>query len=142
MTPDARTPATPRAPIRGLLVAAGLLAVQALAAIGFALVEATQIQGSRWVVGVGTSALMVLYGAFLLLVARGLIRSRRWSRGPAVATQLLHLPIAWSFAQGATWWVALVLGITSLVALVCLVLPSSTAALVPSGDPHTDSDRP
>lgn len=138
MTPSARTPATPRPRRRGLLVAAGLIAVQALAAIGFALVEATQIQGSRWVVGVGTAALMVLYGAFLLLVARGLTRSRRWSRGPAVATQLLHLPIAWSFAQGATWWVALVLGVMSLAALICLVLPSSTAALIRNDDAAPD----
>lgn len=112
--------------------------MQALASVGFAVAEATQIQGARWYVGAGTAALMVIYGAFLLLVARGLTRSRRWSRGPAVATQLLHLPIAWSFAQGATWWVAVVLGLTSLVALVCLVLPSSTAALVHTPENGTD----
>jgi hypothetical protein len=103
--------------------------------------EATQLRVSRWVVGAGASLLMLGYGAFLAAVARGVLRGRRWSRGPAVATQLLHLPIAWSFNGGSTRWVAWTLIGSALTVLVCLLLPSSTAILVDEsegkGEPET-----
>ena len=115
------------------------MALEGVGAIVFGVVEATQIRGFRLVVGAGTAVLMLAYGAFLLAIARGVKNARRWSRGPGVATQLLHLPIAWSFLDGSTWGVALILAAVSLTSLVCLVLPSSTAVLIEPDEPVDES---
>ena len=112
-----------------LFLAAGIVAVQSLGSLGFGLFEISQVQPQRLAVGVTAVLTLVLYGALLAVVAVGLFRARRWCRGPAVATQLLHLPIAWSFASGATLWLAVALALTSVTTLVCVLLPSSTRLL-------------
>ncbi len=108
-------------------------ALLGVAALGFGVVEAVSTNWSRWAVGVTTAVMMLAYGAFLLVVAQGLRRARRWSRGPAFAVHLLHLPIAYSFWGGSTTWVALTLAAASAVVLVCLLLPRSTYALTGGG---------
>jgi len=124
----AAPPPTTRNP--ALFLAAVLLSLQALVAVSFGVIEVAQIRTFRMVVGAGVAVLMFGYGALLAAVARGVILVRRWSRGPAVATQILHLPIAWSFRDGATWWVALILAAMSMTVLVCLLIPPSTALFV------------
>ena len=57
----------------------------------------TQIRISRAEVGAGVAIWMLGYGVLLLAIARGVFRGRRWSRAPAIATQLILLPIAFSF---------------------------------------------
>jgi len=80
-------------------------------------------------VALGSGLLFLAYAAFLLAVARGVLRGRRWARSPAVATQLLHLPIAWSFRSGSSEaaTAATAVALAAAVVLVCLLLPSSTA---------------
>lgn len=109
-----------------LLIAAALLGVEALGTAAFAIFEVTQIRLDRVVVGGGTVVLLTGYAALLGATARGVFLGRRWARGPAVATQLLHLPVAWSFRGGVTDWVFWVLAGLALVTLVCLVVRSST----------------
>jgi hypothetical protein len=127
-----------------LLVAAVLLGVEALVALVFGFLEITQVRASRAVVGVGVAILMLTFGGVLAAVARGVLRARRWSRGPAVVTQLILLPIAWSFRAAPTTWVAAVIAVVALGALVTTLHPRSTAAFVPSAagprptDPPTD----
>lgn len=123
-----------------LFLAAGLVGVQALTALGFGVFEMTQVQPQRPEVGVTAVVTLLLYGGLLGLVAYGLARARRWSRGPAVATQILHLPIAWSFASGATVGVAVPLAVSSIAVLVCCFLPSSTRLLAREPDePEADA---
>ena len=117
---------------RPLTLAAVLLAAEAVAAISFGVIAATDIHRNRIVVGAGTAVLMVGYGALLAAAARGVWRGRRWSRGPTVATQLIQLPVAWSFIGGQTTWLALLLATASVVTLICLLLPSSTAIFAAS----------
>lgn len=76
--------------------------------------------------------MMLGYAASLILLAGGVARVRRWARGPAVATQLLQLLVAVSFATGPTWQVALALGAVAVVTLGCLLAPSATAVFVPA----------
>jgi hypothetical protein len=76
------------------------LALEALIALAYAALEIGQIRMSRPVVGVGVTILMAGFGLLLLLVARGVFLGRRWSRGPAVATQLILLPLAWASSVG------------------------------------------
>ena len=109
-----------------LLLAAVLIAIEALSALVFAVLEIGQVQMSRPGVGVGVAVLMGGFGLLLLVVARGVLRGRRWSRAPAVAMQLIVLPVAWSFRGGQTSWVTYALGAVAIGALIGLLHPRST----------------
>ena len=124
-------PALGRRPLT-IVVAAALLTLEGLAGLAYAVLELGQIRMSRAAVGVGVATLMAVFGLVLLLVARGVFRGRRWSRGPAVVTQLILLPLAWSFKGGATTWVSVVLAVVAITALVGLLHPRSTAVFVVS----------
>ena len=93
--------------------------------------EIGQIRASRAVVGIGVAAVMIGFGVLLAVLARAVLRVRRWSRGPAVALQLILLPTAWSFRAAPTTLVAVVLAGVAAAVLVGLLHPRSTAALVP-----------
>jgi hypothetical protein len=126
---------TQTAPVSGrrpltIVVAAALLAVEALIALGYAVLEIGQVRVSRVAVGLGVTILMACFGLLLLVVARGVLLGRRWSRGPAVATQLILLPIAWSFRGGVTTWVSVVLATLAIAVLVGVLHPRSTAVFV------------
>ena len=114
-----------------IIVAAALLAIEALIALGYAVLEIGQVRMTRAAVGVGVTILMAAFGLLLLVVARGVFLGKRWSRGPAVATQLILLPIAWSFKGGSTTWVSVVLAVLAIAVLVGVLHPRSTAVFVP-----------
>jgi hypothetical protein len=122
-------PASGRRPLT-IVVAAALLALEGLVGLVYAGLEVGQVRMSRAEVGVGVAILMAGFGLLLLLVARGVFRGRRWSRGPAVATQLILLPIAWSFRGGATTWVSVALAALAIAVLVGVLHPRSTAVFV------------
>jgi predicted transporter len=121
-----------------ITVAAVLLALEALIALAYAALEVGQVRTSRPVVGVGVTILMAGFGLLLLLVARGVFLARRWSRGPAVATQLILLPLAWSFVGGQTTWVAVALAALAISVFVSLLHPRSTAVFVGSSAGKTE----
>lgn len=121
-----------------LLVAGALCLVEGVVATIFGIVAALQIHPDRAVVTIGTTVVMLAYGVGLLLAGRGLWRHRGWARGLAVCGQLLHLPIAWSFLQGAvaeTMWIGVLLGVVSIVVLVCVFWPSSIRAYADPNGP-------
>jgi hypothetical protein len=79
-----------------------------------------------------TGGLTVLALAALPLVAaRGLWLRRRWSRGPAMITQIMALPVAWTLisAGGALIAAGAVLAGVAVGGLVLLVNPTATDAL-------------
>lgn len=121
-----------RLPVRPgpLLLAGILLGVEALAALVFGGLTLTQIRISRAEVGAGVALWMLGYGVLLLFVARGVLRGRRWSRAPAVATQLILLPIAFSFRGEPTTWVAGAITVVAVGTLVGLLHPRSTEVFV------------
>jgi hypothetical protein len=82
---------------------------------------------------------MACFGLLLLVVARGVFLGSRWSRGPAVATQLILLPIAWSFKGGSTTWVSVALATLAIAGLIGLLHPRSTAVFV---GPPADKTQP
>jgi hypothetical protein len=122
-------PALGRRPLT-IVVAAAVLALEGLVGLAYAGLEVGQIRMSRAELGVGVAILMAGFGLLLLLVARGVFLGRRWSRGPAVATQLILLPIAWSFRGGATTWVSVALAALAIAVLVGVLHPRSTAVFV------------
>ncbi|MFE6284607.1 hypothetical protein [Streptomyces sp. NPDC057877] len=66
-----------------------------------------------------------------LLAARGLLGRRGWSRGPAVITQIMALPVAYNLLQAdsASIPAGIVLGVVAVTALVLLMNPATTRAL-------------
>jgi hypothetical protein len=123
-----------------IVMAAALLALEALIGLGYAVLEVGQVRMTRAAVGVGVAILMASFGLLLLVVARGVFRGRRWSRGPAVATQLILLPIAWSFRGGMTTWVSVALAVLAIAVLVGVLHPQSTAVFVGSPADKTQLD--
>ncbi|HYO17375.1 MAG TPA: hypothetical protein VES02_01745 [Dermatophilaceae bacterium] len=112
-------------------VAAYLLVLVALVAAALGVLEAMNTRWQRAIVGVGGALLLGGYALWLLVIARGLLRLRSWSRGMAVATQVVLLPVAWSFWGGSTKWVAALLALIPLVVIGCLLSPPATRVLVP-----------
>jgi hypothetical protein len=112
-------------------LAAYLLVLVALVAAVLGVLEAMNTRWHRAVVGVGGALLLGGYAAWLMIIARGLLRLRSWSRGMAVATQVVLLPVAWSFWGGSTKLVAALLALVPLLIIGCLLSPPATRVLVP-----------
>ncbi|MET7366923.1 MULTISPECIES: hypothetical protein [unclassified Streptomyces] len=74
---------------------------------------------------------LLALGLIPLFAARGLLLRRSWSRGPALITQLMALPVAWTLlrAQGALIPAGIVLAAVAVTALVLLLNPATTRAL-------------
>ncbi|WP_413807262.1 hypothetical protein [Streptomyces sp. OE57] len=66
-----------------------------------------------------------------LLAARGLWLRRRWSRGPAMITQLMALPVAWTLLQngGGLIVAGAATAVAALAVLALLINPTATEAL-------------
>jgi uncharacterized membrane protein (DUF2068 family) len=111
-------------------LAAVVLAVEALAALAFGGVALTQIPLSR----AGVAFWMLGYGVLLLALVRGVFLGRRWSRAPSVATQLILLPLAFSFRGQPTTWVAGSIAVAAVAALIGLLHPRSTQVFVGPSD--------
>lgn len=74
---------------------------------------------------------LVVLALLPLLAARGLLLRRSWSRGPAVITQLLALPIAYNLLQADSMAIpaGIALAVVAVAALVLLVNGETTRAL-------------
>lgn len=79
-------------------VAGALVALQALAAIAFAIVIGVQAASLDlpFSAVLGETAYFVVIGLALLGVGAGLVLGRRGARTPAIVTQLLLLPVVYS----------------------------------------------
>jgi len=129
-------------PSRGLRLAAGLVALEALALVGLAVAELFALDADRLGLGLTNVAFFLLYGAGLGVVGWGLSQVRRWSRAPVVLAQLIQLGVAYSFSGGSTTWVAIVLAIVAIAVLVVVLSPSTTEAMYGMRDDSTtESDN-
>jgi len=111
--------------------AAGVLAAAVLAGIEAAQGKSYQSSSGIALTAIGTGTAVVL-----ALVALGLARVRRWSRTPALLTQLFVGIVGIYLVQGHRYWLggpALALSVTGLVLL--LVPPSLRALTFPVKDP-------
>ncbi|MFB7461748.1 hypothetical protein [Streptomyces sp. NPDC056188] len=129
---DAADAAGPRP--RRLTYAAALAGLEGLVlvvgGIWMLVAGATGPEGDRQT-GV-TGGITVLVLALLpLLAARGLLLRRGWSRGPAVITQIMALPVAYNLlrSDGVAIPAGIVLAVVAVTSLVLLVNPETTRAL-------------
>lgn len=64
-----------------------------------------------------SAGLFVLAAGGLLLVARGLRRSQRWARSPALTWQIVLVPVSYGLFQSGRWYVGLPLAVTAVLSL-------------------------
>lgn len=130
---------TPDAPLSeprpGRLTAAAALAAlegAALVAGGVCILVLglTGDSGSRQQ-GVTGGVTLIVLALLPLLAARGLLLRRSWSRGPALITQILALPVAYTLLQADSVAIpaGIALAVVAVAALVLLVNPATTRAL-------------
>ncbi|MEU1011450.1 hypothetical protein [Streptomyces sp. NPDC005890] len=74
---------------------------------------------------------LVVLALLPLLAARGLLLRRGWSRGPAVITQVMALPVAYNLLRADSMAIpaGIVLAVVAVAALVLLVNGETTRAL-------------
>lgn len=132
-TPAPDAPTTEPRPGR-LTAAAALAALEGLAlAVGGVWMLVLGITGDpddRQQAVTGGVTLIVL-ALLPLLAARGLLLRRGWSRGPAVVTQIMALPVAYNLLRADSVAIpgGIALAVVAIVALVLLVNPATTQAL-------------
>lgn len=129
---EAAAEAGPR-PVR-LTVAAALAALEGLAlVVGGVWVLVLGLTGhpdDRQQAVTGGVTLMVL-ALLPLLAARGLLARRGWSRGPAVITQIISLPVAYNLLQADSMAIpgGIALAAAAVASLILLLNPETTRAL-------------
>jgi len=74
---------------------------------------------------------LIVLALLPLLAARGLLGRRSWSRGPAVITQIMALPVAYNLLQADSVAIpaGIALAVVAAAALVLLINPATTEAL-------------
>jgi hypothetical protein len=112
-----------------LVVAASLVAVEAVMLVVFGVVELRSIQTSKLTMGLTTSLFFAVYGVGLGVCAWQLHRRQSWTRAPVVLAQLIQLGVAWSFRSGATAFVSVLLTVVAVVVLAGMFHPASIRAL-------------
>jgi hypothetical protein len=117
-----------RAP--ALLMAAGVVVVEALTLLGVGVSVVVGSDSRRLLLDVTTTLFFLFYGGALLLCAWGLAQTRRWARAPVVLAQLIQILVSWSFFSGATRWVAVLMAATAVGVLASVLSPSATRVLV------------
>lgn len=128
--PDPRPPAPARngAPAP-LVVAASLVAVEAILLVLQGFAEFIALSGQRMAMGVSTALFFLVYGAGLAFCAWTITRLRSWARAPIVVAQLIQLAVAWSFRGGSTTPVAIALALVGVLVLLGIFHPASIDAL-------------
>ncbi|MFE0729226.1 hypothetical protein ACFW2X_13405 [Streptomyces antibioticus] len=148
-TPAAPAPETPLAPEgarpRRLTYAAALTGLEGLALVAggiwILVLGLTGDPDDRQQAVTGGITLMVL-ALLPLLAARGLLALRSWSRGPAVITQILALPVAYNLLRADSLAIpaGIALAALAVTGLVLLVNAETTRALGIRG-PGNAADR-
>jgi len=132
--PVSLLPETPAADAQGgtpkpLVVAASLVAVEALLLSLQGVAEIASTSGDRAAMGITTSVFFLAYGVGLAYCAWAVTRLRSWARAPIVVAQLIQLLGAWSFLGGSTTTIAVVLALVAVLVLVGVFHPASLDAL-------------
>jgi hypothetical protein len=115
-----------------LVISTAVEAVEGAAGLGFGFFVAWETIVGKPVdlaSAIGVAVLAFLGGLGMLAVARGLLRAQRWSRSPAVVTQLFALFLAWDLVQSERPGYGVPLAVAAIVALVALLSGPTTAAL-------------
>lgn len=123
---------------RAVRIAGGLVAIQGLAALAFAIAVLVRAFGVTTGAGAlyGEAGYYAVLAAGVLAVAGGLVLGRRWSRTPAALLQVLLIAVAfYALGPSALFAEAVVTVVLCVATLILLFLAPSRAWAV------ADSDR-
>ncbi|MCD6641093.1 MAG: hypothetical protein LT071_14420 [Nocardioides sp.] len=121
-----------------LVVAASVVALEALVLVALCVVELASLDSARLMMGVSTALFFLAGGVGLGAAAWALWNARRSGRGPVLMVQLVALGLAWNFRAEPTTAIAVVLAVAAVVVLAGLLSRDSMAAL---DHGHPDGDR-
>ncbi|HEX9066728.1 MAG TPA: hypothetical protein VF843_16585 [Streptosporangiaceae bacterium] len=119
-----------------VLLAAVIEAVQAagvLAASVYAGISAIQGKSYQNSSGIALTLIGIGTAVALALVALGLARVRRWSRTPALLTQLFTGIVGIYLVQGARYWIGAPAIALAVAGFAALLVPPSLRALSGAG---------
>lgn len=143
------TPDTPDAEPRPgrLIAAAALVALEGAALVvagGAMLVPGLTGDSEDMTSGVTGGVTLIALALLPLIAARGLLLRRGWSRGPAVITQIMALPVAYNLlrADSVAIPAGIALAVVAVAALVLLINPATTQALGIQGPGRADGTKP
>ncbi|WP_120051020.1 hypothetical protein [Streptomyces griseorubiginosus] len=110
---------------------AGLEGLALLAGGGWLLVEGIVGDPDDRQSAVTGGITLIVLALLPLLAARGLLARRSWSRGPAVITQIMALPVAYNLLQAdsAAIPAGIALAVVAVAALILLINSETTRAL-------------
>jgi len=119
---------------RRLTYAAALAALEGLALVvggAWMLVEGLAGDPDDRQSAVTGGVTLIVLALLPLLAARGLLSRRSWSRGPAVITQIMALPVAYNLLQADSVAIpaGIALAVVAVAALILLINPATTQAL-------------
>ncbi|MFG2464688.1 hypothetical protein ACGFXB_04315 [Streptomyces canus] len=119
---------------RRLTYAASLAALEGLALVAggaWMLVEGLAGDPDDRASAVTGGVTLIVLALLPLLAARGLLARRSWSRGPAVITQIMALPVAYNLLQADSVAIpaGIALAVVAVAALILLINPATTQAL-------------
>lgn len=110
-------------PVPLLIAAVG----SAIAAGGLAVMAALSVTSNHGALSSGIAAVLVVWACIVGAAAWGLVRGRRWARGPVVAAGLLHLASFAGFI--ASQPLAIVPTALAAVTVYAALRPETTKAL-------------
>lgn len=116
-----------------VVIAVTVVAVEAFAYLVLAVLAVTDISGDTAATGIAIASFLALYGLTQLFAAWKLLGWRVWARGPLLFTQLVQLGLAWGLRDSKEQWLAILMAVSAAVALVCLIVPAVTRALLDDG---------
>lgn len=113
-----------------LLIAVILIGAEAIVYVVFGAIAIASISGGKAGDSLGIGIFLAAYGLAQAFACRKLLQWHTWARGPLVFTQLIQLGLAWGLRDSQRPWLAVVMAISAAVALVCLLAPTVTRALI------------
>ncbi|MEU6663195.1 hypothetical protein [Streptomyces sp. NPDC046821] len=131
-TDDATTDEGPRpGRLTAAAALAGLEGVALLVGGAFMLVQGLSGHPDNTQQAVTGGVTLAVLALLPLIAARGLLKRRSWSRGPAIITQIMALPVAYTLLQANSVMIpgGIALAVVAVTALVLLVNPATTRAL-------------
>lgn len=119
-----------------LVAASAVLALEGLTALifgGYVAVETVAGEPADVVSSLLVAVFGILVGAGVIWVGWNVFQGIRWSRGPAVVTQIFAVPLGWTLTpEQPALGVPLITA--AVIAIACLLAPPSTKALMGDDD--------
>jgi len=110
----------------GLLAAEAAVLTGLVAFLGY---EDVTARADYTLGGVAVTIFTALMAAVLAVLARSLHRRQSWARGPAIALNVLLLPIGYSMFSTGLGWVGVGVMVVGLAIGAILIAPATRAAL-------------